>query len=92
MNSFRIEHLGVSFNTASKDFTFTCEGKFEVEGTEVDTVVRITITHPHGATKPPQIDFHGEVMVGTLKFIGEFKKEQSAQAFLLSYSGVAARN
>ena len=88
LDTFTIENLAVSFNTASKDFTykfaFACEGKFKVNGTEVDCVVTITIERPTDAEKP-KIEFGGKVTVGTLTFEGKFWQEQKIQALIATY-------
>ena len=88
LDTLTIENLEVSFHTASKDFTykfaFTCEGKFKVNGTEVDCVVTITIERPTNAAKP-KIEFGGEVTVGTLTFEGKFWQEDKIQALIATY-------
>jgi hypothetical protein len=88
LDTLTIENLEVSFHTASKAFTykfaFTCEGKFKVNGTEVDCVVTIAIERPTNAEKP-KIEFGGKVTVGTLTFEGKFWQEEKIQALIATY-------
>ena len=49
IRDFTIKNLGVSFNTESKDFTFTCEGVLPLPDTAMvlEAVIDIEIKHQH---------------------------------------------
>jgi hypothetical protein len=84
LKAFTIENLGVSFNTASKDFRFTCDGKFKVNSTDVDCVVTIEKTSVG-------TEFRADVTVGALPFTGLISTEKNANRFVLFYNPKAVQ-
>src|SRR2546421_594228 len=77
-----LENLALSFNTATKDFSFTCEGKFPAGENEVDIVVNIKLTHAGGKfTK----ELSGKLTVGTLEFDLHFSTDDAATFFAAAY-------
>jgi hypothetical protein len=78
-----IENLGVSFNTKTKDFTFTCESKFPIDSKQIDITVNINITQ--------QLDgfykntFDGHITIGSLKFALIFDTNQNSTNLLTAY-------
>lgn len=84
-----IENLRTSFNTATKNFTFTCECIFEIESEFVDIILTIDLTHQSdGSFKK---DFQGYITIETLQFDIHFIQNQSAPAqssniFVATYS------
>ncbi|NEQ09127.1 MAG: hypothetical protein F6K37_25245 [Moorea sp. SIO4E2] len=61
-----IENLGVSFNTKTKDFTFTCESKFPIDGEPVDITVSINITQQKDGSYKKH--FEGHITINDLQF------------------------
>jgi hypothetical protein len=76
IESLILENINVSFNTKTKDFTFTCESKFEIESKQVDIVVNINLTHKQDGSYHKEFD--GHITLGTLKFDLTFSKDQDA--------------
>jgi len=76
IQSLTLENIGVSFNTKTKDFTFTCESKLEVESKQVDITVNINLTHKQDDSYHKEFD--GHITVGTLKFDLIFSKDKDA--------------
>lgn len=65
ITSLEIEHLGVSFDTATKDFVFHCETLFTVESTALDLTVEITL---HNADGGYTHTFGGSLVIGPVRF------------------------
>ena len=78
-----IQNLGISFNTNTQNFTFTCEAKFPLGGKEVDITINITITKQGELyTK----EFGGYINIGELRFALLFHKDDSPTILLATYS------
>ena len=78
-----IENLTTSFNTKTKDFTFTCESKFPVDDREVDITVTINISRQEdGSFKK---DFAGHIIIGDLQFALIFDTDEKSKTFLAAY-------
>lgn len=78
-----IENLGLSFNTKTKDFTFTCESKFPINNQEVDITVNINITQQLDGSYKKHFD--GHITIGSLKFALIFDTDQTSTKFLAAY-------
>ncbi|WP_413167905.1 DUF6603 domain-containing protein [Capilliphycus salinus ALCB114379] len=79
-----IQNLGISFNTQTKDFTFTCESKFPVDSQEVDITVTIEITRQENNSFTKK--FGGYIIIGDLQFNLIFSKDNTAKTFLATYN------
>jgi hypothetical protein len=78
-----IENFGLSFNTKTKDFTFTCESKFPINNQEVDITVNINITQQQDGSYKKHFD--GHITIGSLKFALIFDTDQTSTKFLAAY-------
>ncbi|MEC4815235.1 MAG: DUF6603 domain-containing protein, partial [Scytonema sp. PMC 1069.18] len=78
-----IQNLGLSFNTKTKDFTFTCQSKFPVDDQEVDITVTINITSKGNSF---QKEFGGYILISGLQFNLIFSKDNTAKTFLATYN------
>ncbi len=94
-----IENLTTSFNTATKDFTFTCEAQFTIEeGETVDITVTIDLTHQQDGSFEKYFggDISVDVPISTetqtllfdLKFIEEIDAGDASESsqFIATYS------
>ncbi|MGK7880324.1 MAG: DUF6603 domain-containing protein [Crocosphaera sp.] len=79
-----IENLTTSFNTKTKDFTFTCEAKFPIEGKEVDITVTINITRQQKGSYNKHFD--GHITIGDLQFALIFDTDEKSKTFLAAYN------
>jgi hypothetical protein len=78
-----IENFGLSFNTKTKDFTFTCESKFPINNQEVDITVNINITQQQDGSYKKHFD--GHITIGSLKFALIFDADKTSTNFLAAY-------
>lgn len=78
-----IENLGLSFNTKTKDFTFTCESKFPIDSQKIDITVNINITQQLDGSYKKHFD--GHITIGSLKFALIFDTDQTSTKFLAAY-------
>jgi hypothetical protein len=78
-----IENLGVSFNTKTKDFTFTCESKFPIDSKQIDITVNINITQQLDGFYKKHFD--GHITIGSLKFALIFDTNQNSTNLLAAY-------
>ncbi|MFM2378777.1 MAG: hypothetical protein RLZZ143_1355, partial [Cyanobacteriota bacterium] len=78
-----IQKLGISFNTNSKNFTFTCESKFPINSQEIDITVNINITQQLDGSYKKHFD--GHITIGSLKFALIFDTDQTSTKFLAAY-------
>jgi hypothetical protein len=77
-----IENIGVSYKSASRDFTFTLESKFPVEDREVDITIKLDVTHrDDGVTT----SFGGQIKIGSLFFDLIFEQDAASKSFLATY-------
>ena len=67
--SFAIRNLIVSFNTATKDFVFGCEGGYSDGGTEVAASLKIKVLHKNGSV---QTSCEGTLGIVGLQFGANF--------------------
>ncbi len=89
-------NLAVTFNTQSKDFAFSIETKFPIDGKEVDAVIDIEITHNDGK--------YSRKFSGIIKVVDEekeidlefdliFKQDQDAETiFLAAFENKAGKD
>ncbi|WP_367267609.1 DUF6603 domain-containing protein [Okeania sp. SIO2C9] len=78
-----IENLKTSFNTKTKNFTFTCESKFPIEGKEVDITVNINIIQQQDGSYDKHFD--GHITIGDLQFALIFDTDKTSKTFLAAY-------
>ncbi|EKU96509.1 hypothetical protein Lepto7375DRAFT_0514 [Leptolyngbya sp. PCC 7375] len=79
-----IQNLAVSFNSETKDFTFTAESQFLVDGQAVETVVTIEITRQEDNSFLKQ--FGGYITVSDLQFNLLFSQDKTAKTLLAAYN------
>ncbi|UJB69601.1 hypothetical protein HRE53_25355 [Acaryochloris sp. 'Moss Beach'] len=79
-----IQNLAVSFNSETKDFTFTAESQFLVDGQAVDITVTIDITRQEDKSFLKQ--FGGYITVGDLQFNLLFSQDKTAKTLLAAYN------
>ncbi|MEO0534177.1 MAG: DUF6603 domain-containing protein [Cyanobacteria bacterium P01_A01_bin.123] len=79
-----IQNLAVSFNSETKDFTFTAESQFLVDDQAVEIVVTIEITRQEGNSF--RKDFGGYITVGDLQFTLLFRQDNTAKTLLAAYN------
>lgn len=78
-----IENIGVSFNTKTKDFTFTCESQFPIDHQNIDITVNINILRQLDLSYKKHFD--GHITIGSLKFALIFDTDQTSTKFLAAY-------
>jgi len=84
IKNITIENLGISFNTSTKEFTFTCASQFPVdEGSDVDITITINITKQEDNTYTKHFD--GHLTIAGLQFALIFESDKRSQAFLATY-------
>lgn len=79
-----IQNLAVSFNSETKDFTFTAASQFLVDGQAVDITVIIEITRQEDESFHKQ--FGGYITVGDLQFNLLFTQDKTAKTLLAAYN------
>jgi hypothetical protein len=90
-----IEDLGVTFDTKTSNFSFTCKAQFPVDkNAKVAISVTIDLTHENGVYKK---DFGGRIeinlanekepLVFKLEFVEEKTDEKTADLFIATYPG-----
>ncbi|TBR61685.1 hypothetical protein B4U84_13150 [Westiellopsis prolifica IICB1] len=79
----KIINFHVSFNTNSKNFTFTCKSKFPIDTQEVDITVNINIIQQQDGSYKKHFD--GYITIGSLKFALIFDTDQTSTTFLAAY-------
>ncbi|HEY0321630.1 MAG TPA: DUF6603 domain-containing protein [Pyrinomonadaceae bacterium] len=78
-----VENLAVSFSTKTKDFTFTCEGKFPVEDKKIDIVLNIALEHDGAAYA---YLFSGHIQIGTVILNLTFSTDAASSLLFASYT------
>jgi len=81
-----LSRLEVTFDTATKDFTFTVDTKFPVDGKKLDAVISIAITHNNGAYERK---FSGVITISGMEFDLVFDQTRNATIFLAAYENRA---
>jgi hypothetical protein len=82
-----IQNLYVSFNTKTKDFSFSGEARFPIDDKEVDIIVTIDIRHTGTAgQKAVEISFSGKIVIGTMEFVINFEKDPTSTILAATYS------
>lgn len=79
-----IQNLAISFNSETKDFTFTAESQFLLDGQAVDITVTIDITRQADNSFLKQ--FGGYITVGDLQFTLLFSQDKTAKTLLAAYN------
>lgn len=74
ITSLEIDHISVSFDTATNDFSFSCETRFSSSGTELDLYFEIELTNSGGGYT--QV-YGGVLMIGQHRFELYFEKIQT---------------
>lgn len=77
-----VVNLGMSFNTKTKNFTFTCEAKFPIDDKQLDITIAIDLMNEGTSyTKT----FGGQVIIGELKFNLHFIQNATSDFFVATY-------
>jgi hypothetical protein len=85
-----IADIAASFDTGTKDFTFSIETKFPLDQKELDAVISIELTHNDGKYMRK---ISGIVTVGDLEFDLIFNQDEAAGAiFLAAYENKAGKD
>lgn len=79
-----IQNLAVSFNSETKDFTFTAASQFLVDGQAVDITIIIEITRQDDNSFLKT--FGGYITVGDLQFNLLFTQDKTAKTLLAAYN------
>lgn len=91
ISGITLENLSLTFSTTSgstagadkaSSLTFTCEGKFPIEGEEVDIVVNIEVQKVGNAYTR---SLSGRVTVGTRQFQLIFSEDNTSTSFIATY-------
>ncbi|NIM12079.1 MAG: hypothetical protein GTO45_25255 [Candidatus Aminicenantes bacterium] len=93
LTGLTIENLYVSFNTKSKDFTFSGRADFPINGTNFDIKINIAITHLQEGGFEKR--FGGHLTIGTtipLQFDLVFDKNPEKSLMLAGYHDAAGHN
>lgn len=84
LKGLTIQNLRISFNTKTKDFTFTCEAKLPIDDKELDIIVNIDLKHNENGSF--NNSFSGHITFSNLKFDIIFDKDKTSKAFVATYS------
>jgi hypothetical protein len=91
IKNFTLQNLAISFNTKSKDFTFSGEADFSINSTLLDITTAIAITRNQDDTFDK--NFTGHLFIGQypneLQFDLIFDKSPTATLFLAAYNNPA---
>jgi hypothetical protein len=85
--SLEIDHLGVTFDTVTKDFTFNCETRFSIAGTPLDLTFEIVLRNSDGGYT--QI-YGGALSIGQLRFALFFERVRPGEGGQVSSMFLAA--
>ncbi len=83
LTGLTLQNISVSFNTQTKDFTFTCETRFPLGDDELDLAIHIDIKHQGSETFTKT--FTGKLTVDGRVFDVVFAADGSATMFLAAY-------
>lgn len=72
LSTLEIKAISVTFDTASKDFEFGCETTLEIDGTELDLTLRVSLKNGEGG-KYTHL-YAGVLVIGTFTFDLAFEK------------------
>ena len=78
-----LNNIAVSFDTQTKDFNFTCDGRFQVDDKEVGAAIVIDLKHNNGNYTA---SFGGHLDIGRLRFDLQFARASTSTSFLATYS------
>lgn len=88
-----LDNIEVSFNTQTRDFFLTCEGKFPLEDKTVDIIVTIELNQQSNNLEPNttgqisyQAEFKGHITIGTLTFDLIFAEDKTSKTAIATYS------
>jgi len=88
-----LDNIEVSFNTQTRDFFLTCEGKFPLEDKTVDIIVAIELNQQSNNLEPNttrqisyQAEFKGHITIGTLTFDLIFAEDKTSKTAIATYS------
>jgi hypothetical protein len=85
-----VQNLKLSFNTQTKDFTFSLETKFPIDKKELDAVIKIELKHNDNKYTRK---ISGVVTVGDLQFDLIFQQAQDADTvFLAAFENKAGKD
>ncbi|MGY3090535.1 hypothetical protein ACVWYF_003590 [Hymenobacter sp. UYAg731] len=86
--TFELSDIGLSYETGSESFHFSCRGGFNVAGTAVAAVVTIGIVAKASALGEIHYDyaFGGTITIGSLQFELVFDGEPTSNTFIATYS------
>lgn len=74
ITSLEIQHLGVTFDTVTKDFVFQCETTFSIEATPLDVTLQVTLTNTEGGYTHL---FAGGIVIGSVRFELVFEEDKT---------------
>ena len=78
-----LNNVAVSFNTQTKDFNFTCGGKFQIDDKEVGAAIIIDLKHSNSGYTA---SFGGHLNIGRLKFDLQLELASNSSSFIATYS------
>lgn len=78
-----IRNIKISFNTKTKDFTFTCESELSIDGKQVDIAVAIDIQQQQDGSYNKY--FSGHINISGLQFALIFDKDENSKSFVAAY-------
>ncbi|MBO3457951.1 hypothetical protein G4P69_04360 [Aetokthonos hydrillicola CCALA 1050] len=79
----QIENIQASFNTTTKNFTFTCDSKLSIDEATIAITVAINITQQADGSYNKY--FAGHITIGSLKFALIFGTDTTSTTFLAAY-------
>lgn len=86
IRKLELADIEITFDTATKDFTFTIDTRFPIDGKELDAVIRIAITHNNGAYER---EFSGVITIDGMEFDLVFDQKPDVTIFLAAYENKA---
>jgi hypothetical protein len=77
ITTLELQHISVTFDTATKNFAFRCEMQFEIDGRPLLLTLRIALVSDGAAGY--KHTFSGTLIIGSLKFVLVFEDAKSAK-------------